>query len=272
MSEPTPQASRARAALGGRSSRSSSAELPPRGALGALGVSLGVALLLPHLPYVRWLAWPLMLLSTLAHELGHGVAALLVGGSFRELSMWWDGSGVATTATAGGRLSRAVVSAGGLVGPAFVAAGLFVVGRRERLARISLGLLAVTLLAALVLVVRGSFAIGFATLLVLGLGALARYAAPWLARFTLVLLAVQLTVCVFTRADYLFTPEAHTAAGVMPSDVAQIADALLLPYWFWGGLCALVSLGVLVLGLWSYLRPQRRSAARPSAPRPATLA
>ncbi len=40
----------------------------------------------------------------------------------------------------------------------------------------------------------------------------------------------------------------------MPSDVARIAEALWLPYWIWGGLCAVFSALVLVLGLRAYLR------------------
>jgi hypothetical protein len=41
----------------------------------------------------------------------------------------------------------------------------------------------------------------------------------------------------------------------MPSDVAQIAEALWLPYWFWGGLLAVVSVAVLVGGLWLSVGP-----------------
>lgn len=39
------------------------------------------------------------------------------------------------------------------------------------------------------------------------------------------------------------------------SDSAAIADALLLPYWFWGGAVLLVSASALALGLGFALRP-----------------
>ena len=42
------------------------------------------------------LARPLVLLATLMHELGHGLAALMLGGSFAQLQLWADGSGVAS--------------------------------------------------------------------------------------------------------------------------------------------------------------------------------
>ena len=62
-------------------------------------------------------------------------------------------------------------------------------------------------------------------------------------------LAAQLSLSVFSRSDYLFTDVAQTSAGTMPSDVAQMADALWLPYWFFGALCGVFSIGVLVFGI-----------------------
>ena len=38
-------------------------------------------------PFGRLIAYPLVLLSTLAHELGHGIAAVLVGGDFEQFVM-----------------------------------------------------------------------------------------------------------------------------------------------------------------------------------------
>ena len=70
-----------------------------------------------------------------------------------------------------------------------------------------------------------------------------------IAQFTAALLAVQMALSVFSRADYLFTKTAMTSAGAMPSDVAQLADLLFLPYWFWGVVCGAISVGVLVSGL-----------------------
>ncbi len=68
------------------------------------------------------------------------------------------------------------------------------------------------------------------------------------------LLAIQLSLSVFSRGDYLFTDVAETAGGTMPSDVARMAEALILPYWFWGGVVGLLSVLVLIIGLWSFLR------------------
>ena len=38
-------------------------------------------------PYGRYVAYPLLLLSTFAHEMGHGLTALVMGGTFESLVM-----------------------------------------------------------------------------------------------------------------------------------------------------------------------------------------
>lgn len=232
--------------------------LPPKGAVALLLVCIAASLVLPHIPGGRWAWWPLMLLSTLAHELGHGLAAIAVGGDFVSLMMFADGSGVAATAHDGSRTARALISTGGLVGPALVACGLFFLARTERRARIALAGLAGVLLLAVALVVRNLFGVAYVLALSGLLAAAVRFGSAWVARFCLVFVAVQLSVSVFSRSDYLFTPVARTGAGIMPSDAAQIAEAFILPYWVWGGVCGLFSVAVLALGTWLYLQPMGR--------------
>lgn len=247
------------------STRASEApRLPPRGTLVVLLASAGLTLGLPHVPIARYLVWPLMLVSTLAHELGHGIAAVMSGGEFRRFEIYADGSGVAMTATHG-RFESAFTSAGGLIGPAIAAMVLFAMARSERWARVGLGAVALGLVVAEILVVRNLFGFVFVGALAILLGAIVRFGNAWWARFSLVFLAVNLAVSVFTRGDYLFTDTAHTGAGTMPSDVARMAEALFLPYWFWGALCGAISVVALVAGLWLFLRAERREALREGA-------
>lgn len=201
------------------------------------------------LPFGHMVTWPLLLVSTLAHELGHGVAALLVGGRFEALRMWADGSGMAIWSGDPGRLARAFVAAGGLVGPAVVAAACFLAGRRPRGARACLLAGAALLVLAALLVVRSLFGFVFVLLLATVLFLVAIWGGDGASQATLVFLAVQLALSVFSRGDYLFMKAATTAEGVAASDVAQIAAALLLPYWVWGAVCGAFSVAVLVLGV-----------------------
>ena len=234
----------------------STVESPPKGAVFILFICVAGSFALPHVPYGDILWRPLMLLSTLVHELGHGVAGILVGGKFISFEMFPDGSGFARIRFTGGRLASAAVSAGGLVGPAIGAAFMFFLGRTALRARITLGVLAALLILALALIVRNWFGASYVIALTLILITIVWKGPGWLARFTLIFLAVQLALSVFSRSDYLFTETVETKMGDMPSDVGNMEYALFLPYWFWGAVCGLISITVLLIGLRAYLRPK----------------
>lgn len=223
------------------------------GAALALLLSVVLTLALYFAPFAGFLAWPLLWLSTLAHEMGHGLAAVLVGGDFESLELWSDGSGQAAYRGAPGRLALAAVSAGGLLGPAVFAALLFVVGRRADGSRWALAACGAGLLVAEVMVVRNVFAWTFVGALAALLLLVAIHSRGPAAQLTTVFLAVQLSLSVFSRSDYLFTDTARTAQGNSPSDVALLAQALFAPYWFWGALIAVISAAILGLGLAAFL-------------------
>jgi len=208
--------------------------------------AVGLTVLLYALPVNLYLDRPLLWLSTLAHELGHGLTALSVGGYFDLISIDPDGSGFASAGTVE-PLTDAWVCAGGLLGPAFAAALGFVAARRARTAQISLVITALCLGLPLSLAAdhfTAAFIAGVAlTLLVL---ALRRNPRP--AQIALVFLSTQLALSVFSSADYLFVK----GAGFMPSDVSQMASALGGPYWLWGALCGAVSIIILLVGLWLF--------------------
>lgn len=223
----------------------------------ALGLSTAATLALHWLPWLHWLGWPLALLSTFAHELGHGLGALLLGGRFEALALFADGSGVAVYRGHFGALARAAIAACGLLGPPLAALALLAAGRHARSAHVALAVLAAVLLLVALLWAANLFTVGYCLLLGLVLGGLAWRSSAALAQVVVVFVAVQLALASFTRSDYLFTPVAHTAQGPMPSDVAQIATALWLPYWLWGGLVAALTLGLLGLGAWRFARALR---------------
>src|SRR5262245_32410864 len=224
-----------------------------RGPSRALAISLAVTGLLYVVPYGRTLAWPLVLVSTVAHELGHGLMAALLGGRFESLRIFPDASGVAHWSGAFGRVATAAVAGAGLVGPALAAFVLLALGRRESRARVVLGALGAGLLGVALILSGNPFAFGF--LVFLGAACLfVVIKTPRAAQTVLVLLAVQLALSVYSRSDYLFTRYALTSNGPMPSDVSVMAAALLLPYWFWGAICGALSLVLLWLGARSFFR------------------
>ncbi len=206
-------------------------------------------------PYGFYASYPFLLLSTLAHELGHGLAGVLVGGDFHRFVMFTDGSGHALVTGDLGRLAQAAVAAGGLVGPAVIAGLCFALARRGRAAKLTFIVFAALLGLALVLVVRNVFGLVFVSVVAAGCAAIGLRANGHVAQVSLLFVAVQLALSVFSRGDYLFTEVATTGVGAAPSDVANMAHALFLPYWFWGALCGLFSVMVLAAGLAFFLRP-----------------
>ena len=233
-------------------------------------ISTAVTLILHLIPQARYVAYPLLLISTLVHELGHGLTALLVGGNFHRLEIWPDGSGAAHWSGRVGVVRQAMVAAGGLVGPAIAAAVGFAVGRSAKGAQILWYALAGGLGLALLLVVRNFFGFVFVALLAALAAVIAAKARGDWAQLLLVFFSVQLALSVFSRADYLFTPVAQTARGPLPSDAAQIARVLIGPYWFWGALCGAVSLAALAYGVtvaWRSTAGSRPSGSRSLTPR-----
>lgn len=217
-------------------------------------ISVVVTLFLYVVPYGDVVGYPLFLMSTLVHEVGHGLTAVLVGGYFDSFQLWSDGSGVASYAAEPSRLRMAAVAAGGLVGPAFAAALIFLLARNHRRAKGLCTASGIFLILLLVWVVRNWFGGFFVLTVACLLLAIGWWASEEMAQLAVVFLGVQLAMSVFSRGDYLFTPVALTAAGPMPSDVAQMADALFLPYWFWGLGCGTLSALVLIFGLKAYWR------------------
>jgi len=223
-------------------------EKTKKATLFVIGASL-LTLMLYLLPFLRPFSYPFMLLSTLVHEMGHGVMAVLVGGQFHSFEMWADGSGVAKISGAASGLPKAAVAAAGLLGPAVMALLGFLGVKSEKSARFTLASFGIILVLSIMLVVRNLFGVFF----VAGLAACCFYfslgSGKKYCQIVLAFFASQLALSVFSRSDYLFSSTAYTSAGPMPSDVAQIADALFLPYWFWGACCGLFSLAILAFGM-----------------------
>ncbi len=201
-----------------------------------------------QIPYGDYILYPFSILATWFHEMGHGLAAIFLGGNFRQLEIFADGSGVATH---GGRLflgpiGRAFVAAAGLLGPPIAGAILILASRSFKTASISLKILGGFLLFSVLIWVRSLFgivAILLLGLIILGIGIKGN---RWFQGFSIQFLGVQACISTYHQLDYLFTP---TAGPLGVSDTGQIQRQLLLPYWFWGGLIAVASLLILIQSL-----------------------
>ena len=212
----------------------------------AFWAAVAVSLVLPRIPYGRTLLYPFALLGTWAHEMGHGVTALLAGGKFKKLEIFRNLDGLAYSSGVG-RFGRAVVAAGGLLAPAVAGGLVIVLGSRETTAPWILAGLAVAVLASVVFFVRNRF--GWMALTLIGLLLLpVAWRAPEVVRiFVAQLVGIQFCVASWGSLNYMFTKNFHREDGTLTdSDTQTIANVLVLPYWFWGSLIAGMSLAILV--------------------------
>ena len=210
-----------------------------------------------QVPYGPQALYPLTLLATFAHEMGHGLTALLVGGEFDRLFLHVDGSGLAVWRGDGGRLARAAVAAGGLLGPTVAGVALLLLTGSTRRARVLLWIFAAALALSVAMWVRNPFGIAFLLAVAVALAAAGWWLRDFGASFLLHLLSAVLCLSWFRDLDYMFSSSALVGGVARPSDSAVIAEALWMPFWFWGALVAALSLALLALGLWIAKRRAR---------------
>ncbi|MBS3929342.1 MAG: M50 family metallopeptidase [Sphingomonadales bacterium] len=201
--------------------------------------------------------YPFTILATWFHEMGHGIGAMLTGNQFERLVIYADGSGVAQSLRPvdGLALTDAVIAAAGPLGPAAAGALLIVASRSPKTTRIALAVLGAALVLSTAIWVRSL--VGWLVLPALGLAILliALRLSPQVQQFAIQLLGVQACISVWKQFDYLFSPGGIVGGQMQRSDTGAIADALFLPYWFWG---AGISAAILAL-LWGSFRTAFRS-------------
>lgn len=198
------------------------------------------------------LLYPFTLFSTYIHEMGHGISALILGNSFQFFELNSDGSGVAHWVGSAGALSRALIAAGGLVGPSLIGA-LLLVASSKPWARFALIAFGVLILISLLIWGRTWMA-WFLLVPVSSLFVLVGFKLPRSAGITLEFIALQLCLSVYSDLDYMFSSGAQVLGTQQVSDTQAMANALWLPYWFWGALTALFSLAVILWGMRKVLR------------------
>ncbi|WP_370188437.1 M50 family metallopeptidase [Qipengyuania sp.] len=178
---------------------------------------------------------PFTLLSTWWHEMAHGFTAALFGAEFHRLVIFANGSGYAENSGGLWGVAQAIVAAAGLLGPSMAGCAMIIASRSRRATRIALFALGTALLVTTLIWVRS--VAGWIVLPAFAAAALyiAARGSAKLQRIAVEFLGVQGAVAVYQDLGYLFSPGAVVGGHVALSDTGRIADALFLPYWFWGG-------------------------------------
>jgi len=187
---------------------------------------------------------PFRLLATWVHELGHGLGAIISGGSFDRMVISPNFSGLAHTFS-GSDWERVVVLLGGLLGPACAGAIMLILARRLNQSRLTLFLLAGALIATLVLWAGDNFTrfsvLGFAIVVT----AIAVKAYP-LVR-TLAAHIIALAFCLNAVADFSYFFMSTKKAGLdgVTTDTSALADIVGGPHIFWALVPSVLSIIIL---------------------------
>ena len=210
-----------------------------------------ITVVLWQIPFGNFVLYPFTILATWFHEMGHGLTAIALGGRFEKLMIFSNGSGLAYHSghLALGPFGRALVSTGGLIGPPVAGAALLLASRHRKSARQALFVLGTLLLLSTLIWVRSLY--GWLLLPALGLATLylSLESIAWLQVFAVQFLGVQACISSYRHLDYLFSHSATIGGKTMLSDTGRIAQMLILPYWFWGGLIAIASALILFKSL-----------------------
>ncbi len=208
-----------------------------------------------HEPRLRVLVYPFRLFVTLVHEMGHGAAAALTGGSFQSLDVMWTGAGLAWTA--GGM--RFVIIQAGYLGAALFGAVLLMLANRLKDPRALTALLGVLCGGTPLLLARpGGWTtrlIGAAVLCVFLL--LAAKGSKWLNAFVLNLLAMMVASNAVMDIWWLLGSLDATLDGI-PNDARAMANLTHLPAQFWAIFWVLISIAAVASSVyWTFIRPIR---------------
>ncbi len=222
------------------------------------------------LPGGSLVLYPLTLFVTWVHELGHGLAALAVGGTFEKLQIMRDASGLAYAAAAPG-WPTAAVAAGGLLGPAVFAAVVLGTVHGPKRARVFLLTLALVMMLSTLIWIRSVTGVVVVPALALLLGW-----AGWRGfrespeRRVIVaqVLAVIAAIDTLTRmVSYVFMKQVTVDGEVRLSDIGRFAENMGGWYVLWGVAFTLVAIFLLGVGGWLAWRVPEVTVAMPSKTR-----
>ena len=219
--------------------------LPSRRPFGHwLWAAVAVSLVVSLTPWALFLLYPFKLFTTWAHECGHALMSVLVGGRVTSITIEPDTSGLTQSVVPVGRVARGLVASSGYLGAAVLGCVLIAATRVEKWAHVILLSLGAFMLFTLVLWMRNLFGFGVVLVWSVALIALASKGIGSAPRFLLSLLAIQVALNSVYDIRVLFLIDRSQ------SDAATMARLFLLPSWVWATAWMLMSVAMLSATVW----------------------
>ncbi len=201
------------------------------------------------MPYLGWVQYPFILLGTWFHEMGHGIASLLVGGTFEFLEIYKNGGGVAyanlENSYLSSNLAKAVMAAGGLLGPAIIGAIFIAAAKHHKSSMILLRLLVGLIILSLILWIRSFWGVVVMSTYVIALIGIMFLKNRKIEVITVLFLGLQSILSTYLQIDYLFTKQFERNGAIQISDTQAIAENTFGVYWFWALVIILFSAYIL---------------------------
>jgi hypothetical protein len=180
--------------------------------------------------------FPLKILIVFLHELSHGLAAVLTGGSIEAISLSAQEGGFAVTR--GG--SRFIILSAGYMGSLLLGVGLLLIALRTDADRLVLGLFGFVMLLVTALYIRDIFPLVFCTIIGVAMMATARFLTHRINDF--VLRIIGLSSVIYVPYDIFSDTIARSG---LRSDAYMLAEYVGGPTIFWGGLWLVLSFAVI---------------------------
>lgn len=217
------------------------------------------------IPFADFLTYPFRIFVTFIHEGGHALAALATGNQVQSLSVAMNASG-ATYTTRGGLLSDLFVSSAGYLSAMAYGATLLWAIRRTVAARwMLLGSAGLVLTLTIGYGLFSLFTLVSGVVISAGLIAIAKYASPRVANFTISLLAVQCVLNALMDLKTVFYLSSPFGANVQ-TDAANMAAATGIPAVFWSVFWIGLAFVILSLALRAYTVRSREARSQPELP------
>lgn len=201
-----------------------------------------------QIPYGMIVLYPFTILSTWFHEMAHGITALLLGGSFHQLEIYSNGSGLAIWSgyLFGGNIGKAIVAAAGPLGPTFAGFLLIYLSTKDKLVKKALYTFSLILLVSVIYWIRSIYGIP----VILFFAVVIFFAANKIKlknqKLLLLFIGIQSYLSLYLSIGYLMSQEAYIDNEFHISDTGVISQNLFFPYWIWGGLIIFISIFAII--------------------------
>lgn len=199
------------------------------------------------IPYGKYALYPFRLLYSFLHQMAFGFSNVIMGGTFKDLSLHWDGNGGAYTIFwSKYDFPYGLIALGGLVGPLLFSILCFVLSRHAKASRIGLYVFTAFCAFSIIFYVHNFLGIVF-----LGLAGFCAFSIALLSksnsipRYAMLILAITSCTGIFSHGDYIFF--GHNIAN-------YLSYKLFLPPMFWTIALTIVSVLVLMFGVMSFFK------------------